>query len=217
MNILLLILLLVLIGVIVSLVIIWNLRTNKKSRGVVKPEKPIPEKPIPEKPKPEKPIPEKPKKPTESEWNELIKQLIRATIPGMSVLDGINNVCNRNRIEIQDCIVENAFKNDRQYWKDHLFDGENKWSLLQKYYQDCCTKLRPVGDCTTSADCGHGYCEVLSYEDPSKCRCDRMWAGRNCDKVACSLPQDCNFHGHCINGLCQCQSGYKGDRCEIVD
>lgn len=41
------------------------------------------------------------------------------------------------------------------------------------------------------------------------------WKGKECQlrHDECEVA-DCNGHGHCVSGKCQCLAGYKGTNCE---
>lgn len=60
-------------------------------------------------------------------------------------------------------------------------------------------------DCGTR--CYNGT--VLDGPNGKQCQCDSCFTGVYCNK-------ECDLHGKCVNGRCQCQSGYRGEKCETV-
>lgn len=55
--------------------------------------------------------------------------------------------------------------------------------------------------------CVHGY-ETQPFS--TICNCDPCYSDPGCET-------ECSAHGSCANATCQCQTGFKGDHCEVLD
>jgi hypothetical protein len=59
--------------------------------------------------------------------------------------------------------------------------------------------------CEDVCDATHG---VQSPMNSGFCECDSCYTGKGCDI-------ECDDHGQCINGICECMVGWRGSKCEV--
>jgi hypothetical protein len=62
---------------------------------------------------------------------------------------------------------------------------------------------------------GNGQCKPNGPDGSGVCACDTDHGGSDCSTEICHLPTCVN--GYCMNGGCYCQTGYTGDRCDILE
>ena len=83
------------------------------------------------------------------------------------------------------------------------------------------------GTCSTSfttprcIDCNPGWmgpaCEDICDKDhghqnppnSGQCECDSCYTGKGCNS-------ECDEHGDCVNGACQCHESWRGSKCEVA-
>ncbi|EDQ91506.1 uncharacterized protein MONBRDRAFT_2753, partial [Monosiga brevicollis MX1] len=62
---------------------------------------------------------------------------------------------------------------------------------------------------------GHGACNSYLHE----CVCGVGWSGDDCSPAICfdgpSCTRECSNHGTCVNGGCECDTAWWGERCGI--
>ncbi|KAH3759354.1 tenascin-X precursor [Pelomyxa schiedti] len=82
----------------------------------------------------------------------------------------------------------------------------------------CTSEYNTTQDCSYKhidcpASCNHGYCDYMVGE----CKCDVGYGDATnttyCDFLLC--PANCNGQGACINGSCDCITGWSGSSCAI--
>uniref|UniRef100_A0A8C4QKF9 Tenascin C n=1 Tax=Eptatretus burgeri TaxID=7764 RepID=A0A8C4QKF9_EPTBU len=72
----------------------------------------------------------------------------------------------------------------------------------------CCDHAPGMGSVDSSPICnGHGNFTVGTCD----CVCEEGWTGPNCSQPFCL--DNCNEHGHCVDGQCVCFESYSGVAC----
>ena len=87
---------------------------------------------------------------------------------------------------------------------------------------ECAAKCRSEGQCTAfgfAHEYGGGMCKLM-HNDPTFTQagplgvhCFKKEISSPCDEMDCGPPH----HGSCVDGRCECESGYFGDHCEDID
>jgi len=71
-------------------------------------------------------------------------------------------------------------------------------------------------DWCVPANCsGHGVCGNDMQGHNPICHCKSPYAGPICDQIQGGCATDCGAHGVCRNGLCYCDSGWRGASCQM--
>eukprot|EP00299_Pterocystis_sp_00344_P013427 c6577_g1_i1.p1 GENE.c6577_g1_i1~~c6577_g1_i1.p1 ORF type:complete len:1180 (-),score=285.96 c6577_g1_i1:64-3240(-) len=69
--------------------------------------------------------------------------------------------------------------------------------------------------CDTQNECLAGCPEPMVCDSTNtKCQCPAGFTGQLCDEKLCPV-QDCNKHGSCVKGVCECTDDWGGDACEL--
>ncbi|OQR93270.1 hypothetical protein THRCLA_08485 [Thraustotheca clavata] len=103
------------------------------------------------------------------------------------------------------------------------FDGKSGIYMCMSI--DRCDSIHGNSSCSSGCQVsnglscnGRGGCQTTDGKT-YKCSCNEGWDGDFCDNVVSSKCQEgignCGQFGKCINGLCSCLQGYKGDQCQI--
>jgi hypothetical protein len=57
------------------------------------------------------------------------------------------------------------------------------------------------------------YDDLFSFQRSGKCKCYPGWGGEDCGERTCF--KDCNLHGACHHGICECDKHWEGPYCTI--
>ncbi len=70
-----------------------------------------------------------------------------------------------------------------------------------------CSEEDCLGACVGNSECD---------KDSGECICLPGWYGDNCDNQDLCVEVECTGNAVCLDGICECTTGYEGETCEVL-